>query len=225
MEDPNKINFDVTASGSWDKIHGVHLAGLYSSQAWVSIHPISDGRVGEWIQVDLHYDMCVNGVVTQGRLTFDQWVTQFKVAVGTSNKKWKFVFDSEKRLHVSITIYFMWNQGRFECDTKFPWKCSFNENEVKVNWWGRFSLHPEVHIFFPPVIGPDWTIKMLLWEDRQSSTQRTCYFPSHRWPCTHLFTCVERSKFRVECQVHNTRPTQGSNSQRIVSPKKAQNCL
>ena len=102
LEDQSNTKFDVTASSIYDDVHGVHLAGLYSSQGWSSMFR----HVGEWIQADLLHDTCVNGVVTQGRRNDDQFITRFKVAVGTNDYKWRFVFDSKKLLHVSSTVLF-----------------------------------------------------------------------------------------------------------------------
>ena len=99
MENPTIIDYDVSASSTHSSIHSLNFTKLYDSPGWLAK---LDAGGGHWIQVDLYHDICINGLVTQGLSDSDQWVTQFKIAVGTNKNRWKYVFDFNKRLHVSV---------------------------------------------------------------------------------------------------------------------------
>ncbi|CAK8694827.1 lactadherin-like [Clavelina lepadiformis] len=59
--------------------------------AWLA----SQNVAGEWIQVDLEYELQVTGVVTQGRPAADQWVTSFKVSFGTAEDQLQMLQDAD----------------------------------------------------------------------------------------------------------------------------------
>ena len=44
--------------------------------------------------------------------------------------------------------------------------------------WGHYSVHPELPIFFTLIIGPNFSMHLLLWQGCQSSAQLVCYLPS-----------------------------------------------
>ena len=63
-----------------DAIGTVHAQSkLDSPQGWSA----GSIRIGEWMQIDLGTTMCVNGVVTQGRGDYPQWVTSYKLSYST----------------------------------------------------------------------------------------------------------------------------------------------
>ena len=79
---------DVSAS----TVHGGDAIGyrygkglLDSDQAWSTQSAVT----GDWWQFDLGSEKDVSGVVTQGRLNSNQWVTSFSVKVSSDGSSWQ----------------------------------------------------------------------------------------------------------------------------------------
>ena len=78
----------LSASSVWanEKIGHLHGQGkLDSTQGWSAGH----NTKGQWWQIDLGRPMKVQGVVTQGRTAYDQYVKSYQVKVSNDGHSWQ----------------------------------------------------------------------------------------------------------------------------------------
>ena len=91
----------ITVSSSWNsKTHGTSMISLNNAQnpdaanflagAW---RPGDDDQ-DPWVQVDLDDIVYVSGIVTQGRITTCDWVSQFKVKYTIPNDTSTTMYDA-----------------------------------------------------------------------------------------------------------------------------------
>ena len=86
---PHLMNPAETAR-SYSSVHADDQPGegharsmLDSAQAWSS----KRNQVGEWMQLDLGQTKAITHIVTQGRINYDQWVTEYKVQHSTDGSR------------------------------------------------------------------------------------------------------------------------------------------
>ncbi|XP_038060383.1 lactadherin-like isoform X1 [Patiria miniata] len=121
MEDGRIPDASITASSMWNNQanHGPTRARLNhetaSAAAWCIAVP---NETDPWIQVDFSCSVIITGVITQGRgdRSYDQWVTEFKVAYSDDGQEWtdvtndgsctptKFPGNSDKNTQVTTTF-------------------------------------------------------------------------------------------------------------------------
>ncbi|XP_078700024.1 uncharacterized protein LOC144926863 [Branchiostoma floridae x Branchiostoma belcheri] len=77
------------AHGGLEPYNG-RLNGVRGHGAWAGTQVI-----GEWLQVDLGGVVKVYGVITQGRMNADQWVTQYKLQFSLNETSWTTYKDSD----------------------------------------------------------------------------------------------------------------------------------
>ncbi|CAH1794012.1 unnamed protein product [Owenia fusiformis] len=83
---------NITASGSFDPSMGTNRARLDTPQTetlrggWAAEYR---DDVNQWIQVNLGDVMLVNGVITQGSASLNQWVTSYKFFYGKTEENWE----------------------------------------------------------------------------------------------------------------------------------------
>ena len=87
----NKIpNGAVTASSSWGLQHEPWQARLNniarsgSTGSWST----RQNAIGQYLQIDLGKERVVNKIATQGRPSYDQWVTSYKLLFSSDGAKW-----------------------------------------------------------------------------------------------------------------------------------------
>ena len=104
IESGNVTSDQFTASS----FNGSFIAAdaiLNQQGAWV---PAANDQ-HQWLQIDLHRQEFVSGVVLQGRLDIESWVTAYHVEYATDGYSWKFIIDENARVEVcdlSTNIFF-----------------------------------------------------------------------------------------------------------------------
>jgi len=84
------------SNGEYAPKHG-RLHSTTGATAWCAIKAETD----KWIQVDLQMDKVVYGVVTQGRISYEQWVTLFQIQhKSTGSNDFQYVTDSSNKPEV-----------------------------------------------------------------------------------------------------------------------------
>ena len=71
-------------------------AVLNQEGAWV---PETNDQ-NQWLQIDLHRQLLVSGVVIQGRPDTKKWVTRYRVKYALDRVSWEFVKDENTSLEV-----------------------------------------------------------------------------------------------------------------------------
>ena len=104
MEDGGIADSQITASSERGRNHAAKYARLnYILPSGVSggWSP-RDNNINQWIQVDLHTGVYVNGIITQGREMRDsQWVTRYKIRHSNNAVEWISVL-TDNQLEVSF---------------------------------------------------------------------------------------------------------------------------
>ena len=91
MENREIPNGAVTASSTWRpsagyepwqaRLNNNKTSG--SSGSWSALN-----ATGEYLQIDLGKERVVNKIATQGRPSYDQWVTSYKLLFSSNGAKW-----------------------------------------------------------------------------------------------------------------------------------------
>ncbi|XP_044163573.1 lactadherin-like [Acropora millepora] len=87
----NKIpNGAVTASSSFGPWYEPWEARLNNAQTHSSYGSWSalQNNIGQYLQIDLGKERVVNKIATQGRPSYDQWVTSYKLLFSSDGAKW-----------------------------------------------------------------------------------------------------------------------------------------
>ena len=90
MENREIPNEAVNASSVWAPEHEPWQARLNniktsgSSDSWSS----GSNAIGQYLQIDLGKERVVNKIATQGRPSFDQWVTSYKLLFSSDGANW-----------------------------------------------------------------------------------------------------------------------------------------
>lgn len=90
MESRTITDQQITSSSDYDSRHACHFARL-NNQASVGSTGSWSARnkaVDEWIQVDLLSETLITKVATQGRPSYDQWVTKYAISFKNDNRNW-----------------------------------------------------------------------------------------------------------------------------------------
>ena len=92
MENREIPNGAVTASSTyipsagcqpWQaRLNNAHTLGSYGS--WSALQ----NNIGQYLQIDLGKQRVVNKIATQGRPSYDQWVTSYKLLFSSDGAKW-----------------------------------------------------------------------------------------------------------------------------------------
>ena len=90
MENREIPNEAVNASSSsasgyepWQaRLNNIQKSG--SSGSWSA----PQNAIGEFLQIDLGKERVVNKIATQGRPSYDQWVTSYKLLFSSNGAKW-----------------------------------------------------------------------------------------------------------------------------------------
>ena len=93
----NVTNDQFTASSLDTKLDAVK-AVLNQEEAWV---PVINGQ-DQWLQIDLHRQILVSGVVIQGRPDIKEWVTRYQVEYAQDGLSWETVTDESASTEVCI---------------------------------------------------------------------------------------------------------------------------
>ncbi|CAH1272632.1 TNR [Branchiostoma lanceolatum] len=94
MEDRSIPDSSITASSVRSVTHKTYhgrLNSLEGQSAWVA----RVNERGQWLQIDLDGTAVVHGVVTQGRATYDQWVTSYKLEHSWNGRSWTTITDTD----------------------------------------------------------------------------------------------------------------------------------
>ncbi|XP_066295702.1 uncharacterized protein [Branchiostoma lanceolatum] len=94
MEDRSIPDSRITASSVRSVNHKTYhgrLNSLEGQSAWVA----GVNERGQWLQIDLGGTAVVHGVVTQGRATYDQWVTSYKLQHSWNGRSWTTITDTD----------------------------------------------------------------------------------------------------------------------------------
>ena len=87
----NKIpNGAVTASsslGSWSEPWEARLNNFYKIGS-VGSWSTSQNAIGQYLQIDLGKERVVNKIATQGRPSYDEWVTSYKLLFSSNGTNW-----------------------------------------------------------------------------------------------------------------------------------------
>ena len=91
MENKEIPNRAVTASSSFSsgyepwqaRLNNIQTSGR-STGSWSALH----NTIGEYLQIDLGKERVVNKIATQGRPSFDQWVTSYKLIFSLDEANW-----------------------------------------------------------------------------------------------------------------------------------------
>ena len=94
IESGNVTGDQLTAStfGSFDATNAI----LNQKRAWV---PATNNQT-QWLQIDLHRQLLVSGVVIQGRPDTKEWVTRYQVKYALDGISWEFVTDTNASAEV-----------------------------------------------------------------------------------------------------------------------------
>ncbi|XP_044163275.1 lactadherin-like [Acropora millepora] len=90
MENREIPNEAVNASSSWAleyepwqaRLNNIQKSG--SSGSWSALQ----NAIGEFLQIDLGKERVVNKIATQGRPSYDHWVTSYKLLFSSNGAKW-----------------------------------------------------------------------------------------------------------------------------------------
>ena len=92
MENREIPNGAVTASSTWipaagcepwqARLNNPRTLGSYGS--WSALQ----NATGQYLQIDLGKERVVNKIATQGRPSYDQWVTSYKLLFSSNGAKW-----------------------------------------------------------------------------------------------------------------------------------------
>ena len=93
MENNLLPNSAITASSVWPQPgHDPWLARLNNvpiiGMSWGSWSAASN-EAGQWLQIDLGEERLVTKLATQGRPSWDQWVTSYTILFSSHNVKWE----------------------------------------------------------------------------------------------------------------------------------------
>nr|CAB3263783.1 lactadherin-like [Phallusia mammillata] len=138
----------ITASSYWrpdvDDFHAPKWARL--DQAFipnVSVGSWFSGQqiiANQWIEVALGKATTITGVITQGRDSLDQWVTEFKVSYLAADLTWKTVNDNS-----GTAILFSGNSDR-ESPVTNMFYLPITAHKIRIlptKWHGHVSLRHE----------------------------------------------------------------------------------
>ena len=93
MENNLLPNSAITASSVWPhpgheswlaRLNNVPIIGM-SSGSWSA----ASNEAGQWLQIDLGEERLVTKLATQGRPSWDQWVTSYTILFSSHNVKWE----------------------------------------------------------------------------------------------------------------------------------------
>ncbi|XP_072017843.1 lactadherin-like [Amphiura filiformis] len=87
IEDGRISDDKLKASTQYSAAHGAINARLNHPGVWIA-HP---NDINQWVQVDLGNVTHVTGIMIQGRVDADQWVTKFQVQSSKNGNCWKYV--------------------------------------------------------------------------------------------------------------------------------------
>ncbi len=90
MESGDITDSQITASSEASSALAAKYARLNLSPAWSA----QINNLDQWIQVDLVDIVQVTGVMTQGVVLYNQWVTKYKVEYSTDNDTWVTVMNA-----------------------------------------------------------------------------------------------------------------------------------
>ena len=88
IESGNVTGDQLTASSFYGSFEADN-AILNHEGAWVPATNDQD----QWLQIDLHRQMVVSGVVMQGRTDIEEWVTRYLVKSALDGVSWEYVRD------------------------------------------------------------------------------------------------------------------------------------
>nr|CAB3263781.1 lactadherin-like [Phallusia mammillata] len=137
----------ITASSYWrpdvDDRHNPKWARLYQAlipDVSVGSWSAATNNANQWIQVDLNGATTITGVVTQGRNSLDQWVTEYKVSYLAADLTWKTVNDNS-----GTAILFSGNSDR-ESPVTNMFYLPITAHKIRIlptKWHGHVSLRHE----------------------------------------------------------------------------------
>ena len=96
IESGNVTSSQLTASTSLYESFDAASAILNQKGAWV---PATKDQ-HQWLQIDLHRQIFVSGVVIQGRPDIKEWVTRYQVKYALDGVSWEFVTDENASAEV-----------------------------------------------------------------------------------------------------------------------------
>ena len=91
MENREIPNEAVKASSSWipaglepwqARLNNIQKSGSFGS--WSALQ----NAIGQYLQIDLGKERVVNKIATQGRPSYDQWVTSYKLLLSSNGANW-----------------------------------------------------------------------------------------------------------------------------------------
>ena len=95
IESGNVTGAQLTAS-SFDGNFQAANAILNQEGAWVP----ATNDLNQWLQIDLHRQLLVSGVVIQGRSDVKRWVTRYQVEYALDGVSWENVTDESTKTEV-----------------------------------------------------------------------------------------------------------------------------
>ena len=90
MENREIPNEAVKASSSWGSASEPWQARLNNikKKGSVGVWCTRQNAIGQYLQIDLGKERVVNKIATQGRPSYDQWVTSYKLLFSSDGAKW-----------------------------------------------------------------------------------------------------------------------------------------
>ena len=91
MENGDILDSQINASSEISKEFAAHRARLHLQPAWGHHGSwVSSSNVNQWLQVDLGSTTRVARIATQGRVTYNQWVTEYKLQYSEDGQAFMF---------------------------------------------------------------------------------------------------------------------------------------
>ena len=97
-QEPLDVTSDQLSASSSDGSFEAFNAILDENGSWV---PTTSDRL-QWLQIDLHRQILVSGVVIQGRPDIKEWVTSYQIEYALDGASWENVTDESSSTEVSL---------------------------------------------------------------------------------------------------------------------------